>query len=144
MKKKQSFITVIREVAVRQYGAALHPEMRLSSVKKWVDKTGLDNRIYQTRVDVFSTKGAEGREGENQKIQKRSADSCCDHHSPRGVFSPRGNCPREIRKAFVGGARMAKTENDQLSFEVFRSWLTSRARARARTLSGLSDRPLDR
>ncbi|KYN08509.1 hypothetical protein ALC62_00493 [Cyphomyrmex costatus] len=89
--------------------------------------------IYTTAVPTYPQRGSRPENTEEiSRFLPRSS------FSSRGVFSPWGNHPRETGKAF--GVRTAKTEDDQLSFEVFRSRLTSRAR----TLSGLSDCPLDR
>lgn len=104
--------------------------------KKWVDKTRLDNRIYQKRIDVSSTRERGGirKYGGDQQIPAAIIILLA------GVFSPRGNCPREIGKAFVGGA---DSKNRGRSI-ILRSFPVAANLARARTLSGLSDRPLDR
>lgn len=77
------------------------------------DKTRLDNRIYQTsRSDDVRIPGA-GRSaarkyGGDQQIPTAIIILLAD------VFSLRGNCPREIGKAFA-----AKTGDDQLSLRSF-------------------------
>lgn len=75
------------------------------------DKTRLDNRIYQTprSDDVSPGAGREARKyGGDQQIPTAIIILLAD------VFSLRGNCPREIGKAFA-----TKTGDDQLSLRSF-------------------------
>lgn len=74
------------------------------------DKTRLDNRIYQTaHSDDVSPAGSAARKyGGDQQIPTAIIILLAD------VFSLRGNCPREIGKAFA-----TKTGDDQLSLGSF-------------------------